>query len=58
MANSPINVLPEPVGAVKTIEFPLFIAFIASIWKRSSWNGKNFSKSSNSCDLTEEELTS
>ena len=32
-------VLPEPVGAVKTIEFPLFIASIASNWNWSSGNG-------------------
>ena len=48
--NSPINVLPEPVGAVKTTEFPLLIARIASNWKSSSGKGKYSSKLSNNCD--------
>ena len=39
MANSPNIVLPEPVGAVKTIEFPLLIALIASNWNVSNGNG-------------------
>ena len=50
MANSPINVLPDPVGAVKTTEFPLLIARIASNWKSSSGKGKYSSKLSNNCD--------
>ena len=58
MANSPITVLPEPVGAVKTTEFPLLIALIASIWKGSRGNGKYSSKLSNNCDWRGEELTS
>ena len=58
MANSPINVLPDPVGAVKTTEFPMFIAFIASIWKGSSGKEKYSSKLSNNCDGREDELTS
>ena len=45
-----MSVLPEPVGAVKTTELPLFIAFIASIWKGSRGNGKYSSKLSNNCD--------
>ena len=44
MANSPKIVLPEPVGAVSTIELPLLIAFIASTWKSSRGNGKIPSK--------------
>ena len=32
-------VLPEPVGAVKTIELPLLIALIASNWNVSKGNG-------------------
>ena len=41
MAYSPTSVLPEPVGALTTTEWPWFKASIASSWKGSSGNGKS-----------------
>ena len=58
MANSPKIVLPEPVGAVSTIELPLLIALIASTWKSSSGNGKISSRLFISSDWEKDELTS
>ena len=57
MANSPKIVLPEPVGAVSTIELPLLIAFIASTWKSSSGNGKIPSRLFINSEWVKEELT-
>ena len=50
-------VLPEPVGAVSTIELPLLIAFIASTWKSSSGNGKISSRLFIISEWEKEELT-
>ena len=58
MANSPKTVLPEPVGAVSTIELPLLIALIASIWKLSSGNGKISSRLFINSEWENDELTS
>ena len=58
MANSPSIVLPEPVGAVSTIELPLLIARIASTWKSSSGNGKIASRLFINSELEKDELTS
>ena len=41
MAYSPTRVLPEPVGALTTTEWPMFKASIASSWKGSSGKGKS-----------------
>ena len=57
MANSPKIVLPEPVGAVSTIELPLLMAFIASTWKSSSGNGKISSRLFIISDCEKDELT-
>ena len=58
MANSPKIVLPEPVGAVKTIEFPLLIALIASNWNASKENGNISPRLFNNSFWDEFELTS
>ena len=51
-------VLPEPVGAVSTIELPLLIALIASTWKSSSGNGKIASRLFINSEWEKDELTS
>ena len=51
-------VLPEPVGAVSTIELPLLMAFIASTWKLSSENGKISSRLFTNSEWEKDELTS
>ena len=58
IANSPNIVLPEPVGAVSTIELPLLIALIASTWKSSSGNGKISSRLFINSEWEKYELTS
>jgi len=42
MAYSPIKVLPEPVGALTTTEWPWFKAAMASNWKSSKGNPKSW----------------
>jgi hypothetical protein len=53
MAYSPINVLPDPVGALTTTEWPWLRASIASNWKSSRGKGNSWFGSS---ELDEIEL--
>ncbi len=46
MAYSPIRVLPEPVGAQTTTDFPAFRAAIACFWNSSNSNGNKVFRAS------------